>query len=109
MTTPRREIAPGFARLWLDHFPEWPVRYSHPRDNMPDYGRDRTALVSSGALTAQELERGLQAQQSTTTATNQPLLGEILVEQCAVPPALIQASRLRTKLPPCTTEPTRST
>jgi hypothetical protein len=47
---PIAEVAQGFERLWLDHFPEWPVRYSHPRDNMPDYGRDRTALVGSGAL-----------------------------------------------------------
>jgi hypothetical protein len=47
---PLAGIAPGFERLWLDHFPEWPVRYSHPRDNLPDYGRDRTALVGSGAL-----------------------------------------------------------
>lgn len=57
-----------------------------------DSSRLGELLISSGALTAQELERGLQAQQSTTTATNQPLLGEILVEQCAVQPALIQAA-----------------
>ncbi|MFY9345625.1 MAG: hypothetical protein WAT39_24250 [Planctomycetota bacterium] len=46
-------IARGFARLWLDHFPEWPVRYSHPLDNMPDYGRDMAALVGSAALALQ--------------------------------------------------------
>jgi hypothetical protein len=43
-------VLPNFERLWLDHFPEWPVRYSHPLDNMPDYGRDRAALVGTGAL-----------------------------------------------------------
>lgn len=43
-------IASKFERLWLDHFPEWPVRYSHPLDSMPDYGRDIAALVGSGAL-----------------------------------------------------------
>ncbi|MCA8953347.1 MAG: hypothetical protein KDE27_27795 [Planctomycetes bacterium] len=43
-------IASKFERFWLDHFPEWPVRYAHPRNNMPDYGRDIGALVGSGAL-----------------------------------------------------------
>ncbi len=43
-------VAPGLERLWLDHFPEWPVRYAHPLDNMPDYGRDQAALVGSAAL-----------------------------------------------------------
>lgn len=46
-------VARGFERLWLDHFPEWPVRYSHPLENMPDYGRDMAALVGSGALALQ--------------------------------------------------------
>lgn len=46
-------IARGFERVWLDHFPEWPVRYSHPLDNMPDYGRDMAALIGSGALALQ--------------------------------------------------------
>jgi hypothetical protein len=43
-------VASGFERLWLDHFPEWPVRYAHPADNMPDYGREMAALVGSGGL-----------------------------------------------------------
>ncbi len=52
-TPPIEVVAKGFERLWLDHFPEWPVRYSHPLDNMPDYGRDMAALVGSGALALQ--------------------------------------------------------
>jgi len=43
-------VAKGFERVWLDHFPEWPVRYAHPLDNMPDYGREIAALVGNGAL-----------------------------------------------------------
>lgn len=43
-------VAAGFERLWLDHFPNWPVRHAHPSDNMPDYGRDMAAAVGSGAL-----------------------------------------------------------
>lgn len=46
-------VAKSFERLWLDHFPEWPVRYAHPLDNMPDYGRDMAAAVGSGALMLQ--------------------------------------------------------
>lgn len=46
-------IAASFAGLWLDHFPEWPVRYAHPRANMTDYGRDLAACVGSGALALQ--------------------------------------------------------
>ncbi len=44
------EVARGFERVWIDHFPEWPVRYAHPADSMPDYGRDIASLVGSGAL-----------------------------------------------------------
>jgi hypothetical protein len=47
---PIASVAPRFERLWLDHFPEWTVRYSHPAANMPDYGREIAALVGSGAL-----------------------------------------------------------
>ncbi len=43
-------VAAGFERLWLDHFPEWPVRYAHPAANMPDYGREMAAAVGSGGL-----------------------------------------------------------
>lgn len=49
-TPPIAGVATSFQRLWLDQFPEWPVRYSHPVDNMPDYGRDRTALLGTAAL-----------------------------------------------------------
>ena len=52
-TPPADVVARGFERLWLDHFPQWPVRYSHPLDNMPDYARDMAALVGSAALVLQ--------------------------------------------------------
>jgi hypothetical protein len=39
-----------FERLWLDHFPTSAVRFAHPLDNMPDYGRDIAAEVGSAAL-----------------------------------------------------------
>lgn len=47
---PIESVATGFERVWLDHFPEWPVRYAHPADNMPDYGREMASLVGSGGL-----------------------------------------------------------
>lgn len=43
-------VAAAFERVWLDHAPEWPVRYLHPLDNMPDYGREIAATVGTGAL-----------------------------------------------------------
>ena len=43
-------VARDFERLWLDHFPEWVVRYAHPGDNMPNYGRDIGAKVGTAAL-----------------------------------------------------------
>ncbi|MCR9248416.1 MAG: hypothetical protein NXI31_25600 [bacterium] len=46
-------LATRFERLWLDHFKQWPVRYSHPLENMPDYGRDIAALIGSGMLALQ--------------------------------------------------------
>ena len=39
-----------FARPWIDHVTAWYGRYVHPRHNMPDYGRDMTDHVSTGAL-----------------------------------------------------------
>ena len=47
---PIEVVAAAFERVWLDHFPEWPVRYAHPADNMPDYGREIAALVGTGGL-----------------------------------------------------------
>ncbi|MCA8975246.1 MAG: hypothetical protein KDC98_11020 [Planctomycetes bacterium] len=52
-TPPIEVIAARFERLWLDHFPEWPVRYAHPFESMPDYGRDIGAQIGSGALALQ--------------------------------------------------------
>ncbi len=37
-------------RIWLDHFYEWPGRAMHPLENMPDYGREITHIVSRVAL-----------------------------------------------------------
>lgn len=42
--------AARFERVWLDHMSDWTSRYMHPIDNMPDYGRDFTALYGQGAL-----------------------------------------------------------
>ena len=37
-------------RIWLDHQREWVNRMMHPLENMPDYGRDITNVVSTTAL-----------------------------------------------------------
>ncbi|MCC7064508.1 MAG: hypothetical protein IT456_16970 [Planctomycetes bacterium] len=39
-----------FERPWLDHCPGWVSRYMHPIENMPDYGRDFTALYAQASL-----------------------------------------------------------
>jgi hypothetical protein len=39
-----------FERPWLDHVPDWMGRNIHPRENMPDYGRDLTTHTSVAAL-----------------------------------------------------------
>lgn len=43
-------VSRSFERVWLDHFPEWPCRWAHPLDNMPEYGREIAATVGNGAL-----------------------------------------------------------
>jgi hypothetical protein len=48
-----RTLALRFERPWLDHLEGWTSRYLHPRDNMPDYGRDLADLVGQGALALQ--------------------------------------------------------
>jgi len=45
-------IAPRFQRVWLDHCSSWTSRFMHPIQNMPDYGRDFTSLLSTGFLLA---------------------------------------------------------
>lgn len=45
-------IAPRFQRVWLDHCSSWTSRFMHPTQNMPDYGRDFTSLLSTGFLMA---------------------------------------------------------
>ncbi len=37
-------------RIWLDHMREWVNRKLHPLENMPDYGREITNIVSNVAL-----------------------------------------------------------
>jgi hypothetical protein len=62
----RRDLLPGLAsvgklpdlklherfleRIWLDHLHEWPNRMMHPIENMPDYGREITNIVSTVSL-----------------------------------------------------------
>jgi hypothetical protein len=47
------EVAPYervLERIWLDHQREWVNRMMHPLENMPDYGREITDIVSSVGL-----------------------------------------------------------
>ena len=37
-------------RIWLDHMRQWVNRKMHPLENMPDYGREITSIVSDVAL-----------------------------------------------------------
>ncbi len=39
-----------FERPWIEHVPAWIGRYTHPSDNMPDYGRDIADHVGVGAM-----------------------------------------------------------
>jgi hypothetical protein len=45
-----REVERKFSRPWIDHVEGWIGRYLHPAANMPDYGREITDHVSTGAL-----------------------------------------------------------
>lgn len=56
------DLARRFERPWLDHIMGWHGRYLHPRDNMPDYGRDIADLVGQAALVLQ-LDHDLEARQ----------------------------------------------
>lgn len=40
----------ALERIWLDHMRQWVNRKMHPLENMPDYGRDITNVVSDTAL-----------------------------------------------------------
>jgi hypothetical protein len=47
------DIAPYervLERIWLDHMRQWVNRKMHPLENMPDYGREITNIVSDVAL-----------------------------------------------------------
>lgn len=48
-----RSLTERFERPWLDHVPGWLGRFVHPRDAMPDYGRDLADLVGQAALVLQ--------------------------------------------------------
>lgn len=48
-----RDLVSRLERPWLDHQSGWSGRYLHPRDNMPDYGRDLADLIGQAALTLQ--------------------------------------------------------
>lgn len=47
------ELLPRFERTWLDHVAGWTGRFVHPRENMPDYGRDIADLVGAAGLALQ--------------------------------------------------------
>lgn len=40
----------SLERIWLDHQREWVNRMMHPLENMPDYGREITHIVSTTAV-----------------------------------------------------------
>ncbi|MBL7224242.1 MAG: hypothetical protein ISS72_10335, partial [Candidatus Brocadiae bacterium] len=40
----------SLERIWLDHMRQWVNRKMHPLENMPDYGREITHIVSDVAL-----------------------------------------------------------
>jgi hypothetical protein len=46
------DVRASFDRMWLDHQSGWISRFIHPIDNMPDYGRDFTAVFGRGVLVA---------------------------------------------------------
>jgi hypothetical protein len=45
-----RRYERAFERIWLDHQRQWVNRDMHPLENMPDYGREITNLVSDAGL-----------------------------------------------------------
>lgn len=44
------EVESWFERPWIDHVPIWAGNYIHPKENMPNYGRDICDRVSVAAL-----------------------------------------------------------
>jgi hypothetical protein len=48
---PDREfLERNLQRIWLDHLADWVGRNMHPLENMPDYGRELTAITSQTGL-----------------------------------------------------------
>jgi len=43
-------VEPWFERPWIDHVPGWLGGYTHPSENMEDYGRDIADQVGTAAL-----------------------------------------------------------
>ncbi len=56
-------LANNFEKPWIDHVPSWTGRYIHPKQNMPDYGREIANLIGYAGLSlmldysAQEKEK----------------------------------------------------
>jgi hypothetical protein len=47
---PTASYASNFQRIWLDHKTGWSCRPMHPKQNMPNYGREIMKVTSTGAL-----------------------------------------------------------
>jgi hypothetical protein len=45
-----QQLERALQRIWLDHQANYVGRYMHPLENMPDYGRDITNIVSNVSL-----------------------------------------------------------
>ena len=58
-----RHLISQLERIWLDHLPGVQGRYLHPRENMPDYGREIAAAADPEAR-RRELEEELSRAQS---------------------------------------------
>ncbi|MEN6575342.1 MAG: putative Ig domain-containing protein [Phycisphaerales bacterium] len=49
--TPTLSFVEGlFEKPWIDHIPTWVGRFHHPRQNMPEYGREIHRDISNGAM-----------------------------------------------------------
>jgi len=49
-TPPLATVEQWFERPWIDHVPDWIGRYTHPAENMPDYGREMCDEIGTAAL-----------------------------------------------------------
>ena len=44
------KIERSVRRPWIDHVPGWTARYTHPADNMPEYGRGMADAIGTASL-----------------------------------------------------------